>query len=428
MRQSLTIFGLAWIFSLMVGLATTRAASSPATPAPTLQDLIQQKSTELQKIQEQRDALQKQLDAVNSSSRSLSKEIRYIDSTIGELNLSIKANTLTIEKLELEIGELSGTIEGLSGEIERKQLTIGKLFVELQQRDHENLLTVLLRNRSLSDSVLEIQTTVTLNRNLMSKVQDLRQLQSDLTNKLVEADEKKEDREAQQKNLASRQQIVAEQRQDKQRLLTSTKNQERTYQQLITELERQQDEISAEVEKIEAVLRQSIDPNLLPVPRPRVFLWPVPGGLKTQDYGGTKFALRNYRGKHHNGLDIGGVPIGTEVLAAERGVVINVGNQDKFCPKGAYGRFVVIKHENGLTTLYGHLSRYTASVGTRVDRGDVIGYIGRSGWATGPHLHFTVFATQTLTPARPGFPEGAQASRLCGPMPVGGDLDPSLYL
>ena len=111
-----------------------------------------------------------------------------------------------------------------------------------------------------------------------------------------------------------------------------------------------------------------------------------------------------------------------------KGEVINIGNQDLYCRGAAYGKFVVIKHSNNLTTLYGHMSGFAVSLGSKVERGQTIGYIGRTGWATGPHLHFTVFSSQTLSPARPGFPEGAIASRVCGPMPVGGDLDPTKYL
>ncbi|MEK9173363.1 MAG: M23 family metallopeptidase, partial [Patescibacteria group bacterium] len=123
-------------------------------------------------------------------------------------------------------------------------------------------------------------------------------------------------------------------------------------------------------------------------------------------------------------------PIGTPILAAGDGIVINVTDQDQYrgCRGGAYGKLIVIKHKNGLTTLYAHLSRFIVSIGQEVKEGEVIGYMGKSGWATGPHLHFTVFANNTLTPARAGFPEGTKASRVCGPMPVGGDLDPEQYL
>jgi murein DD-endopeptidase MepM/ murein hydrolase activator NlpD len=57
--------------------------------------------------------------------------------------------------------------------------------------------------------------------------------------------------------------------------------------------------------------------------------------------------------------------------------------------QGGYGNTIILQHGGNITTLYGHLSRFgSARVGARVDQGDVIGYVGSSGLATGPHLHY----------------------------------------
>ena len=111
--------------------------------------------------------------------------------------------------------------------------------------------------------------------------------------------------------------------------------------------------------------------------------------------------------------------LGAEILAAEDGVVVNMGNQDNYCYRGAYGKFIVVKHNNGLTTLYAHLSGQAVKVGEEVKRGQLIGYMGRTGLATGPHLHFVVYASATYS---------VKQSNFCGPMPIGGDMDPDKYL
>ena len=426
---------------LVIGFATTLifsihtapgvfAQTATTTEEPeTFKGLIEEKALQLQKIQEQRDAVQKNLDEVSESKNTLNKEIVFIDGTINHLNLSIKANTLTIEQLGFEIESLDSNIEEFKKRIAAKRETVLRLFVALQQHEHENALVVLLRNMSLSRSVAELQSIEMLSSSLLASVGELRDLQTKSSGALEEAKHKKSSREVEQTTLVSRQSIIQEQKAQKQILFTQTKSQEKIYEQQIDELEKVQLEISAEIEKYEAELRKSIDPNLLPLPRHGVFAQPLPNPRITQGYGTTKFALRNYRGKFHNGVDFG-APIGTEVFSVEDGVVINVGDQDTYrgCRKAGYGRFIVVKHDNGLTTLYGHLSKYIVQIGQKVTRGQVIGYVGRTGWATGPHLHFTVFASQTLTPARPSFPEGTKASRVCGPMPVGGDIDPTLYL
>jgi murein DD-endopeptidase MepM/ murein hydrolase activator NlpD len=91
--------------------------------------------------------------------------------------------------------------------------------------------------------------------------------------------------------------------------------------------------------------------------------------------------LRTYR--PHHGVDYS-APTGTPVSAIGDGKIIFAGN------KGGYGRLVGIRHPNGYETYYGHLSRIDKGIrsGTRVDQGDIIGYVGSTGLATGPHLHY----------------------------------------
>ena len=99
----------------------------------------------------------------------------------------------------------------------------------------------------------------------------------------------------------------------------------------------------------------------------------------------------NLRRKHpvlntiraHKGVDYA-ARTGTPVKATGDGVVVHKGT------KGGYGRTVILKHGGKYTTLYAHMSKYAGSVkvGTRVKQGQTIGYVGSSGLATGPHLHY----------------------------------------
>ncbi len=101
---------------------------------------------------------------------------------------------------------------------------------------------------------------------------------------------------------------------------------------------------------------------------------PVPGGLLTQGVHGW------------NGVDIG-APAGTPIHAAAGGTVI-VAKSGGW--NGGYGSYVVVSHSNGTQTLYSHMSSVRASVGQGVSAGDTIGLVGRTGSATGNHLHFEV--------------------------------------
>ncbi len=91
--------------------------------------------------------------------------------------------------------------------------------------------------------------------------------------------------------------------------------------------------------------------------------------------------FKNWR--KHTGVDFA-APKGTRVLAAADGVVTSA------AWRGGYGNAIEIRHGGAITTLYGHLSGFATGIraGTRVHQGQVIGYVGMTGWATGPHLHY----------------------------------------
>jgi murein DD-endopeptidase MepM/ murein hydrolase activator NlpD len=105
------------------------------------------------------------------------------------------------------------------------------------------------------------------------------------------------------------------------------------------------------------------------------FIWPLSGPITSP------FGMR--WGTLHPGIDIG-VPTGTPIHAAGSGTVVWCGWMS------GYGNLVMIDHHNGLATLYGHQSRIAVGCNQEVSQGDTIGYVGCTGFCTGPHLHFEV--------------------------------------
>jgi len=85
--------------------------------------------------------------------------------------------------------------------------------------------------------------------------------------------------------------------------------------------------------------------------------------------------------RFHDGVDLA-CPTGTPIHAADKGLVVFAGWQN------AYGRTILVDHGSGISTMYAHCSRFAVQKGQRVTRGQVIGYVGNTGWSTGPHLHF----------------------------------------
>ncbi len=111
--------------------------------------------------------------------------------------------------------------------------------------------------------------------------------------------------------------------------------------------------------------------------------WPCPGCSYITSRFGNRFHPIFGEWRYHSGLDIG-AGYGSAVVASDGGTVIMAD------VNGGYGNCVMINHGNGYYTLYGHLSGYAVSEGEAVGQGQVIGYVGDTGWATGPHLHFEI--------------------------------------
>jgi murein DD-endopeptidase MepM/ murein hydrolase activator NlpD len=146
-------------------------------------------------------------------------------------------------------------------------------------------------------------------------------------------------------------------------------------QNVLTSLEGHLSMVRRSVEKREALL------NATPS------IWPIHGWLSAG------FGMRpdpfSGNADFHPGLDIS-ADKGTPIFATAAGKV------ELAAPSGDYGNLVIINHGFGLVTRYGHMSRFAVWQGQEVKRGDVIGYVGATGRATGPHLHYEVLANGKL--------------------------------
>ncbi|MBX3485715.1 M23 family metallopeptidase [Phenylobacterium sp.] len=112
---------------------------------------------------------------------------------------------------------------------------------------------------------------------------------------------------------------------------------------------------------------------------------PVDGARLTSGFGRRKHPILGYA-RAHQGVDFGAGP-GTPILAAGDGVIVKAGRW------GGYGNWLQIRHAGGWDTGYAHISRYAKGMrpGTRVRQGQVVAYVGSTGLATGPHLHYEVW-------------------------------------
>ena len=112
------------------------------------------------------------------------------------------------------------------------------------------------------------------------------------------------------------------------------------------------------------------------------FTWPLPGVGVGQGVGPRIHPVYGYR-SCHTGVDMG-APSGTPIRSTAAGVVV------VNATGGPYGNHTLVSHGNGLFSMYAHQSRFGAAEGQTVEAGEVIGYVGSTGYSTGPHLHFEI--------------------------------------
>ncbi|EKD24038.1 MAG: peptidase M23 [uncultured bacterium] len=385
-----------------------------------LKEAIEKKRQEEQALGTQIKAVQEKLEVTAGEKQTLQRELNQISGTVKQLDLGIKQSVIVAEKLGYEIKDTQYTIEESEERILERKKEISEMLRQVQRKDTSSgPLMSILSGKKLTDTLTEIQALLDFQDKFSQDIRELQDYTIELGGHLKTAEEKKRLKEIEGENYKNKKVILSETERYQQQLLAQTKNKEQLYQNSLAELKKQQDKIDLEIARLEEEARKSINFGALPKVDTSPLMMPAQGKL-TQGYGSTPFALRNYASKRHNGIDIA-APVGTPIYAAADGRVVGVADQDLYCRKGAYGKFVAITHYNGLTTLYAHLSLWKVREGQEVKKGDVIGYMGNTGFSTGSHLHFTVYATPTF--------KIAPAAKTCGPkMPFGGDLNPFDYL
>ncbi len=282
---------------------------------------------------------------------------------------------------------------------------------------------MLLGSQSIGDIADSLDTLGTLQKNIYDRIGRLSQDKANLETSKRATEKAQADLQALNKQLSDQQKIVLSTAAQQKNLLVQTHQSETQYKKILADKKAQEAAIQQEINNYEAQLHLLVNASLLPPTGSGVLSWPLDRIIITQYFGNTSFATANpqiYSGKGHTGVDFG-TSIGTPVKAALSGVVVGMGNTDQYASCLSFGQWIMIKHPDGLSTLYAHLSLETVGVGDQVSTGQVIAYSGNTGYSTGPHLHFGVYATQGVVIK--AFPNGSHCQGAVIPF-----ADPKAYL
>lgn len=376
------------------------AEAQTADEIEELQDEIDTRNQRLQEIEQEIAEFEANLQEVGGERASLEQAIRQLELERDKISAEIDRTQNRIDTADLTINKLSSEIATTEGRIRTLQDGLANNIRSDYQDSQRSMVLLLLGNDTLADFWNELEVKESIQTNITDQVETLHELRQELLDKEAQEQAQRESLISLREQYNNQTSVLAVNRAEQNELLQATKSEEATYQELLEEKRAMRQQLESEMREFESRLQFILDPTTIPSAGTQVFNWPLDTVQITQYFGGSEFAKRNpgvYGGRaYHPGVDFG-VPRGTPIKAPLTGTVRATGDTDLVAGCYSWGKWTLLDHANGLSTLYAHQDVLAVNPGEKVQTGDVIGYSGNTGYSTGPHLHFTVYAKDAVS-------------------------------
>src|SRR3989339_162959 len=319
---------------------------------------ILSKKGQIQKIQEQQEKYSALINQKQSEKATLNNQVAILDNRLAkaELDIEIDRTQLEIQKTDLEIEDKNKTID-----TEKKH--ISNVLKLINKNDNVSTLEIMLLNDSFA--------------NFLSQAKYLEDVSEDVKTSLDKLNDLKKE--------------LSEEKESKGHILEQVKESEKTYQILLAQAKKEQQEASAEIASMEKLVRAklaNLEGKKLEF-NDNGMIWPVPRNTITSYFHDPDYPFRNIF--EHPAIDIRAGQ-GTVLKAAASGYVARV----KEGVGGSYG-YIMLIHGDGLSSVYGHVSKIYVEEDEYIVQGQTIGLTGglpgtpgSGALTTGPHLHFEV--------------------------------------
>lgn len=352
MNRSRTLFAL-----LVVALVATFAAPASAKTDP---------ATQRQQVRAKKAKLAAQLNTLTASESQLLAAAKDLADEAGAQAKDVAAARAAFDAVDAELADANTQLAATKGSLDR--------------------LTHSVVQRAVDEYIAPQQTDVTPSGDTTDLAERARRqallssvtaTDADIIDQLNAA---KQDYDAKAKEAADLRAKALERKKNEEDQLNALQEAEANKARLAAAVDARKDEVLREIDAmskadadLSRIISQRGSTGSDTGSRARDCIWPA-NGTVTSEYG-----MR--WGRLHAGIDIAN-HVGTAIWAAKSGQVIFVGSES------GYGLTVIVDHGGGMSTLYAHMSRFATSDGASVHQGQLIGYIGQTGDATGPHVHF----------------------------------------
>ena len=368
---------------------------------------------ELISLREEQAELKKQSDALQASINENQAKTQTLVEKKADIDQQMEMSRQTIENLNEQIQQYSLLIAQKQDELEQTEAEEERLNQQyktrlraMEETGKISYWSILFGASSFSDLLDKVDMINEIAESDKLMLQKIAEVGKQIEAERADLETQMDDLEQAKADLAEQQTALETQRAESDQLILQMSAEYDSLSEEYQNYEKLEDEMSAQIKKTETDYFNALSKeeaarqaelnrqnnNKVPTNSSSSssssstggFLYPLPYAVSITDAYGYRIHPLSGTYKWHNGVDLA-AGSGTAIYATKSGTVTSA------CYNEAYGYMVTINHADGYSSLYGHMTNYIVSAGDYVTQGQTIGYVGSTGWSTGPHLHFTIY-------------------------------------
>ncbi|XOU94929.1 MAG: murein hydrolase activator EnvC family protein [Candidatus Kerfeldbacteria bacterium] len=368
---------------------STETESTTTESLNVLNQELTDKKDAIEELKKKSDIYAKNIKVKQQESLTLQSQMQLIELQVGQTENDIETVREEIDKVGIELDTLKITLAEKDIELAYRQDVLANYIRLIDEQDQQSYLEVIISNQSFSDFFDDMQHTQDLQSNVKDALSELKITKQTLEDEQTEKIAKKDELDELTEKLSSSISNLNSQQDYKVALLEDTQESEERFSILLDEALREQQAAEGEINTLESRVRDKLEEGGVDLDIEAVLMWPIPATRGISAY----FHDPSYpfrRLFEHPAIDIPASQ-GTNIRASESGYVARAKNA------GLGYSYIMIVHNNEISTVYGHTSRIDVIEDEYVVRGQIIGAVGGTPGTpgagrltTGPHLHFEV--------------------------------------
>ena len=322
-----------------------------------------------------------QLDKIKANKANVSKEVLAIDKEINRAEDALTATEESLEAAKLNLAWKEAELIEAEANCKQYDESFKKRARVMYENGTTSYIEVLLGASSFGDLLSRVEMISSIVEYDKKVLRELKESRDAIKKAKEEIEEVKATLEAREAELESLREELNYRLEAKQLLLDQLYADEQEYKKAYEKAEKDEQRVQAELNRLAEQERKN--GTQTKYTGTGKFLWPCPASSRITSYYGYRIHPVYKTKKFHSGIDVG-AGYGSAIVAAESGTVITA------TTGSGYGKYVVVNHGSGITTLYAHCSSLLVKTGDKVTRGQTIAKVGSTGVSTGNHLHFEV--------------------------------------